>query len=546
LSQKFYTFLPSGLRVPLYILVVGLIAACQGEKKSSFQVEDQDTTITSSNAFNQLFLDSAALTTFLGSGMVHDSLSARMRSFYNRRNYQFAWFFPTGMAEYVHTFMNMQGQYLYYARDSTIYYPGLRARIDSLTTVKEINPDDSLVKETELLLTYQFFRYAYYAYSGDRRINPKDLGWFIPRKKLDLVPFLDSLVANQGKRVEEYEPVNRQYNLLKEYLFSYHQLGDTLPWPVLTTPKKGLKEGDKSVLIPDVRKRLALLGYGIDSEADSLDLVTAAMVKRVAEFQKHHGVKDDGILGNGFFEKLNISPKERIRQILINMERIRWMPDNPDSDYLLVNIPEYRLHVYEDGKHSFDMEVVVGSTAHNTVVFSDVVSQVVFSPYWNVPASILKNEIMPGIEKDPGYLARHNMEWNGKSVRQKPGPRNSLGLVKFLFPNSYNIYLHDTPSKRLFDESKRAFSHGCIRVSEPRKLAEFLLRKDSTWTSEKIVAAMNAGKERGVRLKPESQIPVVIGYFTAWVDREGKLNLRNDVYGHDKKMAARYFGDKPL
>lgn len=524
------------------LMMIALAVGCNSGKGKTFEVADRDTTITVRNAFSELFLDSAALATFMESRTVHDSLAARMRSFYNNRNYQFAWFFPNGMAEYVNTFQNMQKQYLYYSGDSTIFLPGMEARIDSLAGIKEINPEDSLVRETELLLTFQFFRFAYYAYSGDRRINPRDLGWFIPRKKLDLVTFLDSLVANKGERVEDYEPVNRQYNLLKGYLLRFHHLVDTTEWVSLTPGKKTYKEGDSGQVIPEVRKRLSVLGYAAGGEPDSLDAVTPALADRVKEFQKNHGLKTDGQLGASFFSELNVPPVERIRQILINMERIRWMPDNPETDYLLVNIPEFRLHVYEQGKPAFDMNVVVGSTAHNTVVFSDVVSQVVFSPYWNVPASILKNEILPAIGRNPNYLARNNMEWNGSSVRQKPGPRNSLGLVKFLFPNSYNIYLHDTPSKKLFDESKRAFSHGCIRVSEPRKLAEFLLRKDSTWTSEKIVAAMNAGKERMVRLKPEDQVPVVIGYFTAWVDKDGKLNFRNDVYGHDRKMAARYFG----
>src|SRR5690606_9450836 len=141
--------------------------------------------------------------------------------------------------------------------------------------------------------------------------------------------------------------------------------------------------------------------------------------------------------------------------------RLRWMPAEPNNDYLLVNIPEFRLHAYEDGGYKFNMNVVVGSTAHNTVIFSGNMKYVVFSPYWNVPNSILKNEIIPGINRNPKYLANHNMEWNNGMVRQKPRPKNSLGLVKFLFPNSYNIYLHDTPSKSLFGESRRAFSHGC-------------------------------------------------------------------------------------
>ena len=513
-------------------------------KKPAFEIADVDTTITVQNSFSELFLDSAALTRFMEGRSLHDSLAARMRSFYNSRNYQFAWFFPTGVADYAATFLNMQDQYLYYSGDSAIYLPGLKERVAVLSARKEADPRDSLVTETEFLLTYQFFRYAYYAYSGDRDVNLQDLGWFIPRKKLDLAPFLDSLLANKGSRVEEYEPVNPQYNLLKRHLLRFYEIDKEGTWPELAPGRKVYREGDSDSIVTEVRKRLSLLGYGPAGEGDSLSVITPALTESVKDFQQHYGLADDGRMGASFFNELNVSPRQRIRQILINMERIRWMPDNPDTDYLLVNIPEFRLHVYEKGRPAFRMNVVVGSAVHNTVVFSDVVSQVVFSPYWYVPASILNNEIRPALARNPNYLARNNMEWHGNSVRQKPGPRNSLGLVKFLFPNSYNIYLHDTPSKKLFDESKRAFSHGCIRVSEPQKLAEFLLRKDSTWTTEKIAAAMHAGKERAVRLKPHEQVPVVIGYFTAWVGSDGKLNFRNDVYGHDRKMEARYFGSE--
>jgi murein L,D-transpeptidase YcbB/YkuD len=219
---------------------------------------------------------------------------------------------------------------------------------------------------------------------------------------------------------------------------------------------------------------------------------------------------------------------------------MRWMPAQPTSDYLLVNIPEFRLHVYEKGKHHFAMNVVTGSVAHNTVIFTGTLQQIVFSPYWNVPASILRKEILPGIARNKNYLTRHNMEWSGNAVRQKPGPANSLGLVKFLFPNSYNIYLHDSPAKNLFNESKRAFSHGCIRLEEPKKLAQFLLRNDAAWDSVKITNAMNTGKELFVPVK--ENIPVFIGYFTAWVDGQGQLNFRDDIYGHDKKMKERLFG----
>ena len=159
--------------------------------------------------------------------------------------------------------------------------------------------------------------------------------------------------------------------------------------------------------------------------------------------------------------------------------------------------------------------------------------------HWNVTPNIIKNEILPAMKRDKNYLEKHRMEWNGGNIRQRPGPGNSLGQVKFLFPNSYNIYLHDTPAKDLFGESKRAFSHGCVRVAEPRKLAEWILRNDANWTPAKIRPAMNSTRERFVAVRED--IPVFIGYFTSWVDRNGRINFREDIYGHDKKMAKRLF-----
>jgi len=260
----------------------------------------------------------------------------------------------------------------------------------------------------------------------------------------------------------------------------------------------------------------------------------------VKAFEKRYGLKEDGIITTAVINEMNKPIKDKLQQILINMERIRWMPVAPATDYILVNIPEYRLHVYTNGNYDWSMNVVTGSVVHNTVIFSGALKFVVFSPYWNITPAIIKAEVIPGMARNKNYLASHNMEWNNGAVRQLPGPKNSLGLVKFLFPNSYNIYLHDTPAKSLFGESSRAFSHGCIRLSEPKKMAQYLLRNDAAWDSVKITKAMNAGKEQYVTLK--QTIPVFIGYFTAWVDRDGKLNFRDDVYGHDKKMAARLFG----
>jgi murein L,D-transpeptidase YcbB/YkuD len=217
------------------------------------------------------------------------------------------------------------------------------------------------------------------------------------------------------------------------------------------------------------------------------------------------------------------------------MERLRWIPARIEaSELILVNIPDFKLVYFVNGKPDWNCRVVVGSPVNKTVVFSGMMDYVVFSPYWYVPQSIINNEIGLSRAKSPAYLKRKNMEWSGGSLREKPGPNNSLGLVKFIFPNSNSIYLHDTPSKDLFNRDTRAFSHGCIRVGEPFELARKVLSYDSTWTDERIKAAMKAGKEQKVIL--QRKVPVYIGYFTAFADKDGLVHFRKDVYNRDGKM----------
>jgi L,D-transpeptidase YcbB len=251
--------------------------------------------------------------------------------------------------------------------------------------------------------------------------------------------------------------VNKQYQLLKEKLLKAYQLAESGGWPSINLKEKKLHVGDTALAVVALKKRLHTVGDY--SASDSSNIFTDTLSVAVKRFQGRYGLKEDGIVGGTTLQYLNEPIEVRIRQILVNMERMRWIPVEPTGDFILVNIPQYRLVVYEKGKRMFAMNIVAGSSQNQTVVFTGDLKYVVFSPYWNVPPSIIKKEILPGMKRNPNYLARHNMEWNGGRVRQKPGPNNSLGKVKFLFPNSYNIYLHDTPAKSLFDEPKRAFSH---------------------------------------------------------------------------------------
>jgi murein L,D-transpeptidase YcbB/YkuD len=291
--------------------------------------------------------------------------------------------------------------------------------------------------------------------------------------------------------------------------------------------------GDSSEFILQLKKRLNQLGdlneHKVDDKAD------ANVIAALMDFKNTHGLKSDSLMDSETIRELNVPAKKRAEQIMVNMERCRWLPaQNNTDEFIVVNIPEYKLVYYQNDSAVWRCKVVVGKPMTKTVIFSGNMQYIVFSPYWYIPQSIIKDEIVPGMKRNANYLAKHNMEWNGGKVRQKPGTSNSLGLVKFIFPNSNNIYLHDTPAKSLFGEDNRAFSHGCIRVDKPKELASRILQQNPDWTSQKINTAMHAGKEKTVLLK--KHIPVYICYFTSFVGANGKLNFRPDVYQRDEQL----------
>ncbi|MEO6221946.1 MAG: L,D-transpeptidase family protein [Vicinamibacterales bacterium] len=300
--------------------------------------------------------------------------------------------------------------------------------------------------------------------------------------------------------------------------------------------------------------RQALVGLYGQQEAGARPAPAGAAAIKV--FQEHHGLPATGAVDAATRVAMKVPIEARIKQVMVNLERWRWMPDDLGANHLIVNIPYYHLVARENGKAVKDIRVVVGKPGHETPVFSGEMETVVFSPYWNIPDSIVEGETAPAMAKDPQYLARNNMEilrvsdsgasaavdpkdvnWDNPqelkqlAFRQKPGPNNALGHVKFLFPNEFNVYLHDTPADALFSRTGRAFSHGCVRVEEPEALAKYILREDATWTEAGILAAMNSGDEKHVKLK--AAIPVHIVYFTAWVDDKGGLHFQPDVYGYD-------------
>jgi murein L,D-transpeptidase YcbB/YkuD len=462
------------------------------------------------------------------------SYSGDVTQFYKKRNYAYAWFDGGKLIEQASNLANRVGNL---KRNGVYKELPYQTKLDSLINNIGSKKNQTDIK-VELMLTYEYFAFSQLVWQGMDESASKSAKWYLPRKKVAYDQYLDSLLSAPAGQAKINEPVYRQYELLRSYLRKYRALQTKEAWTPIV-PTKIYKLGDSSVVITSIKRRLFLLE---DFKGDTTDKVyTPELQTAVKSFQLTHGLTTNGLLNKPTVAELNVPLSSRITTILVNMERSRWLPVSMDSYYLAVNIPEFKLHVYNADTLLWSCNVVVGQTVHQTTVFYGEVKYVVFSPYWNVPPGILKNEIIPGMKRNKGYLAAHNMEQTGYEgglpvIRQKPGPANSLGLVKFLFPNSYNIYLHDTPSKSLFGETTRAFSHGCIRVGEPVKLANFLLKDYKQWSPEKIDKAMHQGREQYVTLT--KKVPVYIAYFTSFVDRDGKVNFRKDIYNLDDHLAS--------
>lgn len=530
-----------------FVLMSWLVLSCGGAGDKYVATESHDARkasveeIAETDVFSDLFLDSLVIEQFISSHAIDNKKAAYLRDFYQSRQYQFAWFSKKGLDEHARSFWNLHNNFLNYSQDSSIYDKRLHRQMEALVNNEQAQSlTAENIRELELLLTEHFFDYAQYAFAG--KIDPADLKWNIPRKKINPIALLDSLIRRNGENLDTWEPVNQQYKLLRKELLTYYNIEKQGGWPVVVMKEKALKQGDSSAAVSQLKKRLRMVGDY--QPQDNSPFFGADLKEAVLLAQKRFGLAEDGVVGSGTLQQLNKPVSERIKQILVNMERMRWMPAQPAGNRILANIPDYKLHVFEDGKRIYSMKIVVGKAANKTVVFNDKLQYIVFSPYWNVPKSIVRNEILPAIRRNRSYLAQHNMEQTGTQdglpvIRQKPGGSNALGRVKFLFPNSYAIYFHDTPAKTLFEQNKRAFSHGCIRLAEPTWLANYLLRNQSEWTESRINDAMYAGEEKWVTLS--EPVPVAITYFTAWTDSEGKVHFREDIYGHDKELAARLF-----
>lgn len=486
--------------------------------------------------FREIPFDSTLIPAFFVAYPLLKEYQPEVVALYQKRQFHYVWFDNSGINEI--------GDLLY-NKINNLEEEGLQVKVPYKAQLDHIfqNEKESIKANanTDLLISSLYFYFTSKVYGGIDAQKIKEMGWYLPNKKQSYVNYLDSLLVEPSRINKDNKEVLGQYYRLKAVLQKYRQIETKAVWNPITADSgfTAFKPGDSAKTIAQIRQQLFVIG---DLKTDSKSaLYDQEFEEGVLNYKKRNGFSVTNVITKRHIDAMNIPLSTRIKTIMVNMERCRWISNDISKakEFIVVNIPSYTLTFFRDDKPELISKVVVGKAMNKTVIFSADMKYIVFSPYWNVPASIIKKEIKPAMARNKNYLEQHNMEWNNGNIRQKPGPKNSLGLIKFLFPNSNAIYLHDTPSKNLFNEEKRAFSHGCIRVEKPKELAEAILKYDKNWNSDKIDAAMHKGEESWYNLK--EPIPVYIGYFTAWVDNDGKIQFYEDVYNRDQALADLIF-----
>ncbi|UCD89953.1 MAG: L,D-transpeptidase family protein [Desulfobacterales bacterium] len=431
--------------------------------------------------------------------------------------------------------------------------------IENKKTLKE-PIDPAMWVDLELLLTDAFMLYSSHLLAG--RVNPETIhtDWIIVNPTADLIGILQSaLRSNQIRQaLNDFRPLHLGYIGLKNSLADYRKRAEKNVWSPLL-PGKSIKKGKSGLLVRQLCERLTLLGDLKTSKQIPIDLFDESVEAAVRRFQKRHGLRSDGIVGPRTLAILNIPIRKRVRQIEINMERWRWIPRNLGNRYILVNVAEFNMWVTENRQRSLNMRVAVGRPFRRTPVFSSKMTYMVINPFWNIPTSIAVKDILPKIQKKNQYLDQQGikvfenwekdaLELNPQTIdwkqigprnffyrlRQDPGPQNALGRIKFMFPNKFAVYLHDTPKRFLFKETVRDFSSGCIRIEKPIDLAVYITRNDPRWTKEELLKAIAAGQRKVITLR--EPIAIHLQYWTAWVDDKGELHFRDDIYDRDNAL----------
>lgn len=474
--------------------------------------------------------------------------------FYESRNYELFWINNHTLTDaaqaLLHEIMLAESHGLLAVDYHSATFITMTGQFDSISEV-----------ELDLLLTDAFLTWSRHLAVG--KVNPLNVSadWVAQATDFDALNTLRAVErgSDLGLVLKELLPSQPRYFRLKDTLALYRnqlQRIDLREWqPIADRPT--LKPGAIDDRVPMIRTRLIFWGDASqESSSETSELYDESLQLAVKKFQNRHGLEEDGVLGGETFQALNWDLAERIKTIVVNMERWRWLENNFGSEFIVVNIAGFDLRLFSDNQVVFQTPVIVGRNYRKSPVFSDTIKYIVFNPTWTVPHKLAVQDKLPEIIKDSNYLNRlgftvyplgsntaidaNTIDWTTLSKKyfpfrlvQAPGPLNALGQVKFMFPNPFDVYLHDTPTRDLFAKPQRAFSSGCIRVSNPLALASMLL-KGQGWTSSQTDAVMETLETKTVYLK--KPMPIHIEYWTAWVDKSGSLNFRPDIYKRDPSL----------
>ncbi|MDR3440057.1 L,D-transpeptidase family protein [Telmatospirillum sp.] len=529
--------LPASFSAPMLraVTIAALMLATEGATATTVPPVDPATTEI------QKRLSGTGATTKIAGEEVDLSL---LRSFYQNRGWHPAW---NDVADKIVAVLGTANQ------------DGLPAEGLHLGELGQRRPNSGSigVAEHDLLLTDALLRYA--SAMRGQRANPSEIedDWLVSTPSFDAVAFLQSHLHDLPSALHTLQPPYAGYQLLRQKLGELKAIAAAGDWPKVP-PGPSLKPGVDDERIPAVRRRLIATGEFSSSDATTT-VYDDALLAAVQLFQRRHGLADDGALGRQTVNAMNVSAAQLARQVAVNMERWRWLPQHLEDNHIVVNVPGAWMEVVEGGSAVLTMRVVVGDPDHPTPAMHAEMTSLVLNPTWRVPASIATAEILPKLKRDPGYLIANDLElvsesfppgspesqgvgisWQDRSsipwpIRQRAGSDNALGRIKFNIPNNDDIYLHDTPNHKAFSRALRALSHGCIRLEKPDQLALYVL-KDKDWSQQKLDTEIDTGNTRTVSLS--KRLPVWLLYWTTWVDSDGVLQVRDDLYGRDQRLGS--------
>ncbi|HJX32479.1 MAG TPA: L,D-transpeptidase family protein [Thermodesulfobacteriota bacterium] len=414
--------------------------------------------------------------------------------------------------------------------------------------------------EFDLLLTDAFLVYGSHLLFG--RVNPETIQpmWVPNQQKVDLATLLEASLAsnNISDSLAKLEPDHPGFRRLRQALWYYRELASRGGWPTIPDGPT-LKRSDHGSRVAALRERLSLDGDLEAAKWADSQLFDEALEQALKRFQRRHGLGASGTMDAATRAELNVSVERRVEQLELNLERWRWLPQDLGRRYILVNIPLFQLKVMEDEAQVLAMRIVVGTIQDTTPVLNSTMEYMFVNPYWNVPHDMVIHEMLPRIKRDSSYLTQRNIRmfkglgpeapevdpktvnWSAISpddfpyrLRQDPGPSNGMGRVKLIFPNKFDVYLHDTPGRYLFEKPQRTFSHGCIRIEKPIELAVYLLKGDPRWNREAFLNEL--GKKVPTTVVLPERIPIYLVYWTAWADEDGTIQFRPDIYNWDAPL----------